>query len=278
MVRLSLFLSSIIIFSSCGFWQQKEEVNLSEAIKGDWLILYPDHELKTAEQRKIYGEAQDSIVSLFGLKTISFNDKAAFLQTDSIFRPAGKWHLNPENNNLFIRDAGKGLDFFQGNLISIKRDTMQIVENISLGGQVIKLTWFLKRITDKKNSLLFNPGENWWRKKIAGETDTQLRKKIKAMLAYYSLYYEMVSKESAYFSQSKVFLPFSYYQHAIGLKPFNEKSNFSQLFYNTQQAAQAYTILSEAMDNIKGEPFPSGENFVIEYSKYMKQLAEVTGN
>lgn len=278
MVRLSLFLSCIIIFSSCTFWKQKVEVNLSEAIKGDWLILYPDHELKTAEQRKIYGEAQDSIVSLFGLKTISFNDKAAFLQTDSIFRPAGKWHLNPENNHLFIRGGGKGFDFFQGNLISIKRDTMQIVENISLGGQTIKLTWFLKRITDKKNSLLFNSRENWWRKKIAGETDTQLKKKIKAMLAYYSVYYEMVSKESAYFSQSKVFLPFSYYQHAIGLKPFNAKSNFSQLFYNTQQAEQAYAILSGAMDKLKRESFPTGENFVIEYATYINQLAEIIEN
>lgn len=179
---------------------------------------------------------------------------------------------------MFIRNGGKGLDFFQGILAGIRRDTMQIVENIFLKGQNIKLTWYLKRIADKKRSLLFRQEENWWRKKESSGTDIELRKKIKAMLSYYSLYYEMVSKESAYFSQSKVFLPFTYYQHATGLKPFNKKSNFSQLFYNTQQAKQAYTFLSGAMDKLKGEPFPPGENFVIEYSKFINRLTEIIEN
>ena len=253
---------------------EKEKKDFNKAIIGNWFILYPEHELTHAEQRKLYSAAQDSIVALLGLKTITFQDKGVFLQTDSMFNPMGKWNLNPENNNLFIRNGGKGLDFFAGNLTGIHKDTMQIIETILLGDQKIKLTWFLKRITNKRNLALFSEEKNGWRKVTAIDTDAQLRKRIKEML----LYYEMVSKEYAYFSQSKVFLPFSYYQHAIGLKPFNEKSNFSKLFYNTQQAEQGYAILSEAMDNLKGEPFPSGENFVIEYSKYMKQPAEVTGN
>ena len=278
MIRLFLFFSVIIfLFSSCTFWQKKE-VDLSESIKGDWLILYPDHELKTAEQRKIYAEAQDSIVALLGLKTISFNKDGSFLQTDSIFKPAGKWHFNSENNNLFIRNGGKGFDFFQGNLVGIKKDTMQVVENISLNGESIKLTWYLKRIADKKRAVLFAEAENWWRKKDGPENDSQLRKKIIAMLSYYSLYYEMVSKESAYFSQARVFLPFRYYQHSIGLKAFDHESNFGQLFFNTQQSEQAHAILSGAMNKLQNEPFPSGDDFVIEYSKYINKLARAIEN
>lgn len=278
MTRLSALLSFIfLLFSSCTLWQTNE-INLSEAVKGDWLILYPDHDLKNDEQRKVYGRAQDSILGLLGLKTISFQEDGSFLQTDSIFKTAGKWHFNSENNKLFIRDGGKGLDFFRGNLLDIKKDTMRIVENISLGGQNIKVTWYLKRITDKKRSVLFSENENWWRKKTDSETDLQLKKKVKAILAYYSLYYEMVSKESAYFSQARVFLPFRYYQHSIGLKVFNEKSDFSQLFYNMNQAEQGYAILSQAMDNLKNESFPSGENFVIEYAKYINHLAEAIKN
>lgn len=171
MNRLSLFLfANILLFSSCTFWQKKE-VDLSESIAGDWLILYPDHDLKNDEQRKIYGEAQDSIVTLFGLKTISFRQDGSFLQTDSVFKPTGKWHFNAENDKLFIRNGGKGLDFFQGDLAGIKKDTMQIVENIFLHGQNIKITWYLKRVTGKKRAALFAEDENWWRKKDGPEND-----------------------------------------------------------------------------------------------------------
>lgn len=267
-------LFTLLLFSSCTFWQKKE-TNFSESIKGDWLILYPDHDRLNAEQRKIYGKAQDSIITLFGLKTLSFKENGSFLQTDSIFTQIGKWHLNTENNKLFIRNGGKGLDFFQGSLSGIKKDTMQIVEDISLNGQNIQITWYLKRITDKKPSALFTEEKNWWRKKTGTETDPQLKKRIRAMLAYYSLYYEMVSKESAYFSQVRVFLPFRYYQHSMGLKAFNERSDFSQLFYNSEQAEQGYTVLAAAMDKLKSEPFPSGKDFVIEYAKYINKLAEV---
>ena len=85
-------------------------------------------------------------MSLLGLKTISFKEDGSFLQTDSIFAPPGTWHLNSENNKLFIRNGGKGLDFFQGSLNGIKKDTMQIAEDISLHGQKMRITWYLKRI------------------------------------------------------------------------------------------------------------------------------------
>lgn len=262
---------SFFIFS-CTFLK-KEKKDFSKAVIGDWLILYPDHDLENAEQRKLYATAQDSIVALLGLKTVSFRENGLFFQTDSLFKPMGKWNLNPENNNLFIRNGGKGLDFFAGNLTGIHRDTMQIAETIQLGDQKIKLTWFLKRITGKKSLGLFDEKNNWWRKKPGIETEDQLRKRVKAMLQYYSLYFEVVSGESAYFSQSRVFLPFKYYQHSMGLRTFNDKSNFSSFFYNTQQAEQAHAILSGAMQKIQQRSFPSGKDFVIEYAMFMGELA-----
>ena len=92
------------------------------------------------------------------------------------------------------------------------------------------------------------------------------------MLLYYSLYYEIVSKESAYFSQSRVFLPFKYYQHSMGLRAFSDKSNFSYFFYTTRQAEQAHNILSGAMYKLQNKTFPSGKDFVIEYAMFMEQL------
>jgi len=275
MIRLLFyFLGTGFLFSSCNLWQ-KEETGFTDAIKGDWLILYPDHDLDNDDQRKIYGAAQDSIVALLGLKTISFRDKGIFLQTDSMFKPHGKWSLNPESRKLFIRNGGRGLDFFEGTLTGIKNDTMLIGENMLIGGQKIKLTWFLKRITNKKNLALFNEDNNWWRKSAGAETDDQIRKRVKAMLNYYSLYYEMVSKESAYFSQSRVFLPFKYYQHGMGLRPFNDNNNFNAFFYTRQHARQAHAILSTAMNKLQDKSFPSGKDFVIEYSLFMQELSKV---
>lgn len=273
-MKFCLVLLLVIFFflSSC-ISSQKEQLNFSEEIKGNWLILYPDHDLENDENRKIYAKAQDSIVALLGLKTISFRNDGSFVQTDSLFGSPGKWNVNAENNNLFIRNGGKGLDFFAGKISSLWIDTLQVVENIILGGKKIKLTWFLKHIHGKKYGALFNEEGNWWRKVNSDETDEQIRKKVKAMLQYYALYYELVSNESAYFSQSRVFLPFKYYQHSIGLRPFDENSNFSRLFSNANQAEKGYAILSDAMDKLKKEAFPQGKDFVIEYSMYMKQLA-----
>ena len=273
MTRVFAFTVIIILFlSSCTFWQTREQDPV-KAIAGNWLILYPEHELTTADQRKAYTKAQDSIVSLLGLKTISFLEGGTFFQSDSIFKPAGNWHFNPENKNLFIRNAGKGLDFFKGTFSGIRRDTMQVVETIVIDGEEIKLTWFLKRIADKRRSTLFTTAGNWWRKTVAIENNEQLKTRMKALLDYYSLYYEMVSKESAYFSQSRVFLPLRYYQHSMELKPFSETSSFSQLFKSPQQARDAYHMLLTAFEKSNREKFPAGQDFVIEYSMFIKRLA-----
>lgn len=273
MIRVFAFWSIVVLFfSSCTFWQTREQDPV-KAITGNWLILYPEHELTTVDQRKAYSKAQDSIVSLFGLKTISFLEGGAFFQSDSIFKPAGNWHFNPENKNLFIRNAGKGLEFFKGAFSGIRRDTMQLIETIILDGEEIKLTWFLKRIADKKRATLFTAEGNWWRKVVAAENNEQLKNRMKALLDYYSLYYEMVSKESAYFSQSRVFLPLRYYQHSMELKPFSEVSSFSRLFQTPQQARDAYYILAAAFEKSKQEKFPAGQDFVIEYSMFIKRLA-----
>ena len=260
------------LFISCRFLQPREEAP-AKSIEGNWLILYPDHDLLTEEQRQAYVKAQDSIVSLLGLKTISFLPGGVFFQSDSLFKPAGKWHYNPETKNLFIRDAGKGLDFFKGIYTGIHRDTMQVQETIVIDGQEIKLTWFLKRIEEKARATLFTPEGNWWRKPTGAEGNDHLKKRLKAMLDYYALYYEMVSKESAYFSQARVFLPFRYYQHSMELKPFSETSSFSQLFQTPQQARDAYELLATGFRESKRDRFPSGRDFVIEYSLFISRVS-----
>lgn len=266
----------IFIFLFLGSCLGKKEYVFipKEEIKGNWLILYPQHILKTDQQRKVYGRAQDSIVNFMGLKLVSFKNNGEFLQTDSLFGGHGNWTIN-DTGSLKITSAGKGFESFSGLFAGIKNDTILIEELISLENEPIKLIWHLKKILPgSEESSLFKSEMNKWRQKSSGtETDAEIKKRVVSMLEYYSLYFKMVSVESIYFSPVRVFLPFSYYQHGIGLKEFNSRDYFTICFFNTANAKKGYEILKDGFEKIKDLDFPSGENYVIEYSKYFDKLA-----
>lgn len=272
-MRKCLFFIFLFLCSCLGkkdsFFSPKEE------IKGNWLILYPQHILKTAQQRKIYGKAQDSIVNSIGLKLVCFKSNGEFLQTDSLFGDHGKWTIN-DTGNLKITSAGKGFENFTGVLTGIKNDTILIEEIVSLENEPIKLIWHLKKILpDNEEGDLLKSEVNQWRLRSGrAETDVEIRKRIVSMLKYYSLYFKIVSVESIYFSPVRVFLPFSYYQHGVGLKEFNSMDDFTICFFNKADAKRGYEILKEGFEKTMARDFPSGENFVIEYSRYFDILAK----
>lgn len=271
MVRSLLALLFSVIYISCESGRQKQEEN-EKGIAGNWLILYPKHELANTRQYEAYTRAvQDSIVSLLGLKLLSFHGDGSFVQLDSFWKEKGRWHFNPESKSIFIRNAGLGLDFFKGMLMDIRNDTMRIVENVDLNGEMVNLTWHLKRVDDEYQDL-FRPELNAWRKQEVSDT-AALRMRLQSMLKFYSGYYKLVSKESSYFLGSRVFLPFTYYQHAIGLRPFDAESNFARVFSSEQEARRAYDLLSRAVEKQKARRFPSGKDFVIEYAEYLERLA-----
>ncbi|HEV8273448.1 MAG TPA: hypothetical protein VGQ04_19170 [Chitinophagaceae bacterium] len=263
-----------LFFVSC-INKKAEDFIPKEEIKGNWLILYPQHILKTDVQRKIYGRAQDSIINFMGLKLVSFKNNGEFLQTDSFYGTHGKWVIN-DTGNLRVTSAGKGFENFNGVFSGIINDTILIEEMISLENEPIKLVWHLKKIVPASEAgRLFKNETNQWRQRSnQKETDAEIRKRIISMLKYYSIYFKMVSVESIYFSPVRVFFPFSYYQHGIGLKEFNSADQFARCFFDRTDAKKGYEILKEGFEKTKDEDFPGGENYVIEYSKYFERLAK----
>ena len=108
------FFFIFLFLGSC--LSKKDDVFIpKDEIKGNWLILYPQHILKTDKQRKKYGKAQDSIVNIMGLKLVSFKSNGEFLQTDSLFGDHGKWTIN-DTGSLKITSAGKGFENFTASL------------------------------------------------------------------------------------------------------------------------------------------------------------------
>jgi hypothetical protein len=257
--------------AACRFTKQQPDVN--EALTGNWIVLYPDHQRNNASQTALYARSQDSIVNLMGLKLISFHEKGKFQLIDSLYRQAGSWHVN--QNELAVNGGGKGWEQFEGRMIGFRNDTLQLVEYIPLKGDSVRIVWFLKKVTDdNKAAVLFEEPFNEWRKKpLAAETKKQLANKVKDMLEYYAVYFEVLSDESVYFIGSRAALPFRYYQHGAGLIPFNERDAFSKCYYNKEDASKAYDILEDAYLKDRKKPFPTGNNYVIEYSKFLRRLA-----
>ena len=266
-IVLLLFFISCVNFSKNDFDAKKE-------IVGNWLILYPQHILKNEAQRKLYGKAQDSIVNQGGLKLVSFEKDGKFFQMDSLFGSPGRWFI-VDSVSLKINSAGKGFDNFNGKVRGMLNDTILIEELVKLDNEMIKLIWHLKKIGQADAAAgLFQRSINLWRQKPAErEQAAEIKTRVRAMLEYYALYFKIVSVESIYFSRARVFLPFTYYQHGIGLTGFATVHPFAAYFYDERDAKTGYDILKSAFEKTKDEDFPSGENFVSEYSMYFERLA-----
>ena len=266
------FLFLLFGFISCINTKDKIFVPQKE-IQGDWLILYPKHILKNELQKKIYGIAQDSIINLLGLKLITFSNTGEFSQIDSLFGRHGTWKI-ADTGNIRISSAGKGFENFNGTIAGVINDTILVEEIVRIKDENIKLVWHLKKIKgSSEGSDLFKTKNNLWRRKpLKKETAQEIKERIIAMLKYYSLYFKIVSEESIYFSPVRVFLPFTYYQHGVGLTGFT--TNFSDCFYDAGDAEKGYNFLRQAFESTEDLEFPSGHNFVIEYSQYFQRLAD----
>jgi len=266
-IVLLLFFISCVNLSKNDFDAKKE-------IVGNWLILYPQHILKNDAQRKLYGKAQDSIVNQGGLKLVSFEKDGKFFQMDSLFGKQGSWFI-VDSGSLKINSAGKGFENFNGKVRGILNDTILIEELVRLDNEKIKLIWHLKRIRQANDAAgLFQRSNNHWRQKpVKKEQEAEIKARVRAMLEYYALYFKIVSVESIYFSRARVSLPFTYYQHGIGLTDFATDHPFIAYFYDARDARIGYGMLRSAFEKTKDEDFPSGENFVSEYSMYFEKLA-----
>lgn len=239
---------------------------------GDWLILYPDHKLNNERQRSVYSRIQDSIVGLSGLKLVTFSGDGTFRQSDSL-QSAGKWGITADNI-VFIENGGKGFENYSAKFTAYENNVLKLTESFRLKGEKITLVWHLKRVGKNTASGLFSKKANIWRvKPLKEESATALKERLSGMLEYYAGYYSLINKESTYFIPSRVLLPFKFYQHAVGLKPFDAETAFAGLFFDTLQAGTAYQYLDKAMDRLRDKFPTAGSNYVEEYAAYMKLMA-----
>jgi hypothetical protein len=269
-----LLLLVLIIVNSCK--PGKKENEISDVIAGNWIIIYPEHQLKNEKQKNLYATIQDSIISLFGLKLISFNKDGSFRQMDSINKN-GKWET--ENNSvIYVINGGRGFDKFKTTFTAFDKGVLQLTEYITWKNEKIRLLWRFVKVKNEFSDQLFSDAANWWRHKpLKSESAVDIKKRLAAMLNYYSAYYKLVDKESTYFIGKRAMLPFEYYQHSIGLSDFDSTHSFAGYFFNSQEAEKGYEYLQD-MIAILRDDFPAKKNYVEEYAAHLTAMAEKITN
>jgi hypothetical protein len=256
-----------VLFTACQ--SKTEEAKLKDTLEGDWLVLLADHQLANEDQRQIYGRMQDSVIDAKCHKLIRFYKDGSFQQIDYP-NIKGKWAVSPDLN-VFMGSGGTGFDDFKGKYLSYKEEELQLIENLHAGGETIKLIWYFKKL-DKGD--LLDPSANEWRKRPAApESEKEMRTRLAKILDYYSRYLKLIADESTFFLRSRVVLPLKFYQHAMSTLPYDPQSDFAKLFFNPEQSEIAYGYLKRKVYDL-GNKYPYGDNFVIEYSKYLKQVGE----
>ncbi len=268
-MRYLTILLLIFLLSCSGEKQQTAD----ELLNGNWFVLYPKDELQTRKQEEVYAATQDSLTGLKCLKLLRFSEKGAFNQLDSV-AITGNWGVK-EEELLNVFGGGRGFDRFRARITGYKDGVLRLTEMVETRGEKLKLVWHLKKIEEGFATVLFDKEKNQWRyKAVKVETDTEIRNRLVQMLEYYSVYFRLISEESSYFMPGRVLLPFTFYQHAIGLKPFDKESKFVSLFYSPQQAETAHYILKGAISKARF-PFQDKDSYSAEYVKMLQELADI---
>jgi hypothetical protein len=248
--------------------------DLHTKLTGNWFIVYPEEELKSKQQEKIYAGAQDSLVTLKGVKLITLEKNGAFIQWDST-QFTGKWGTVDEKM-VVVSGAGTGFQNFKAEFSGLAGDELILTEFVNVQGERIKLNWHLKRIVKGDAATLFDARKNEWRKKPAQEeTELQMRERLSAMLAYYSIYFKLIADKSSYFMPVRVMLPVKFYQHAIGMKDFDPEHRFVSLFHSVDEAKKAYGLLKDVV-NHSSYNFPESNknSYSSEYAQMLEKLSE----
>lgn len=267
-MRYTVLLSLILLSACTG----KETGKPAAIIPGNWIVLYPDEELQTREQEAVYAQTQDSFTGIRCLKLIRFTTDGKFRQLDSV-SITGTWTIN-DKQEVVVKNGGRGFEPFTARIKSLTGNQLQLTELAEARGQQLQLNWHLLRLDKGDPQQLFDDAQNKWRyKAVSRESDNAIRERVASMLAYYSVYFNLLSEESSYFIPGRVILPVNFYQHGIGLREFDEKSRFAALFYNTEQAKFAWYVLDAAIDNTHTD-FRKKDSFTAEYARWLELFAQ----
>jgi hypothetical protein len=262
----------ILLMASCS-GKVKKEKSLFETATGNWFVLYPDDKLLTPAQKKIYAEIQDSLTELKCLKLVSFFKNGVFNQLDSIMIK-GSWGVK-ENEYLFIHNGGHGFDDFRAAFSGYSNEVIQLTETMKIKGEKLKFIWHLLRIENGEANSLFDTGNNKWRQRPQKvEKEEEIKARVLQILNYYAMYFNLIADKSSYFIPGRIILPVNLYQHAIGLNDFTKNSKFSSLFYNEEQARQAYGFLEKAIDEMKYGGTDT-KSYTREYAGMLKAMMKV---
>jgi hypothetical protein len=272
--KMRYLLILLLVVAGCKSQTKNAANQLKETVKGNWFVLYPDDGLLTKEQEKIYAAIQDSLVDIKCQKLISLRADGNFVQLDTM-DAKGSW-ATKGNEWVYINNGGEGFMDFKTTFVGVEEDRLTLMETIKVQDQSLKFIWHLLKLDTGNAAQLFLPTENKWRKKAtSSENEIQLKERLMEMLRYYTIYFNLISDKASYFIPKRIILPVKLYQHAIGLKNWEEATNFQRLFYNEAEAKQAYAILEKGIADADFDDIADLKSYTKEYAAMFQKVALV---
>jgi hypothetical protein len=266
------YLFCILLISLMACKSSPKKTSIYQTLSGNWLVLYLSNDDVSDKKTDLYAKLQDSLVTGKGLKLVTFYADGYFAQLDSL-PLKGRWSTK-EDEIIYVNGAGKGFDHLKCVFKSYQDGNMLLTETIEAEGQQLDLQWHLLRIDNGDATTLFDKEANTWRNvPVREETEEEMRTRLHSMLKYYAAYFKLLSEESSYFMPSRIMLPMKFYQHAVGIKYYDENSRFVKLFYSPPQAKIAHAMLDGLIERVKFD-FPEKKSYTEEYSLMLDQLAD----
>ncbi len=124
-----------------------------------------------------------------------------------------------------------------------------------------------------KNVDLLSYSANKWRLKPAKrESKEEIKKRVLSQLDYMIHYFEF-SNEKQYrtFQVNHFASPFKFFANGLGLRPYYDALEYSDLFYDLNDAAQANTMLENGLNSISVYP-SDPESYTKGYQNALKQI------
>lgn len=274
---LFMIVLSTLLASGCNLKLKSDtdirQLSVKEAeavLQGSWLV--SEVGIKETDE-EVQGFFRDTLLHL----------KNAMELTTLAILPGHQFVTEDSLGNLTQRTW----EFFPPNLIGFKRDDT-VFEIAGLSDSTLTLDLRLDHQKKTVNVLLAcyrirsrqqgkdlsHPSFNKWRVKPAvAEDHAAIVQRVVSLLQYDAVYLEAIANSSAdYFNTRRFHLPFSYYNGGVGLRNFDSTSRFAGLFFNTDNAKEAYTLLKE---NLNVRPYPRIDNYMLAYAAFFKDLAAV---
>lgn len=186
----------------------------------------------------------------------------------------GQWSQDDKTDMITLDIKELGPISFKKEIQLDEKDNLEflILKGKNAKGAEVKL--LLKKddhFEYNSNDLLSLDRNRWRIKPLKKESKEQIKIRTLAQIDYMISYFELVvGRDLSYFNRNILVSPYAFYQDGIGIEP-SELSEYNQIFYDDNDAAEALDLLRKGIRSISRYP-TSKDSYTEGYLNVLKEI------